>query len=214
MSNRLYWKPDPAVAITSFVITRSTDLGQSFSALATVTYDLTGANYDKRTKRFFYDDASGSNGHVYRITAVGANGTSSPVFLVSPAVPPSTCTVIGYIMDTFVQVDTSVQIHVESYGRPQWKKGTSTLVAQSAEALGVPTSQQMLHPNSEGVWQVSLMQGAYARVRIPSLQYDHAFLVPEKEGPVNIRDIPIVRQADLNGLYPDQSGTHASIPQA
>jgi hypothetical protein len=214
MANRLYWKADPSVTVTSFVITRSTDLAQSFSALATVNYDLAGANYDKRTKKFFYDDSTGSNGNVYRIVAVGNNGTSTPVFLVAPAAAPSTCTIIGYIMDTFAEVNTSLQVHVESYGRPQWKKGTSTLVAQSAEALGVPTSEQIVTPNTDGVWQVRLVQGAYAKIRIPDLQYDHAFLVPEKEGPVNIRDIPFLRQADLHGLYPDQSVTQAGIPRA
>jgi hypothetical protein len=205
VSNKLYWKADPSVVVTSFVLTKSTDKAQSFSSLATITYDLAGANYEKKTKRFFYTDSSGAVGDAYRIVAVGANGTSSPVVVIAPADQPDFCTIVGYMLDTFGEVDTSIPVSVHSYGAGAWTTNPAGVVAQNPEALGLTAASQTVYPGADGIWQVRLIQKAYARITIPALDFDWAFIVPASVGPVNVRDIPLVRQADAYGLFPDQS---------
>lgn len=77
--------------------------------------------------------------------------------------------------------------------------------------MGVRTEETTIYPNESGIWQVDLVQKSIARITISELQFDWAFEVPAKTGPVNIRDIPQLRGASFDGIWPQESGTPARI---
>jgi hypothetical protein len=207
MSVRISWGFDPTVSITSFTLTKSTNNGITYAALASVDFDVNGANYDRPTRTFFYVDNAGAAGHVYKIVAEGALGSSEPVISVAPPNPPSKCLVIGYALDAFGQADEHLVVNVETAGRrgQHWLTNPTGLVANNREALGVVRSSCSVFPDANGMWQVSLLRGSYARVQIPALELDWAFEVPSLEGPVNVRDIPLLRSADYLSLWPDMT---------
>jgi hypothetical protein len=132
------------------------------------------------------------------------------VFLVAPAEPAARCTIIGYLTDLFGEVDQSIRVCVESYGRV-WAENTEGVLAQNPEAVGHAPSQQIVFPNADGLWQVQLAQRSIARVTIAPLNYDWAFEVPAVEGPVNIRDTTLLRQGDRYNVYPEQVGLAAQL---
>lgn len=213
MAVKVIWEFDPSVAVTSFTLDKSVDQGTSYTFLATVTFDINGANFDRAEKHFFYNDAAGAPGHIYRITATGAFGTSLPSYMVAPADPPGLCVVIGYARNAFGEVDVGMQVFVESWGErgTGWASNPAGVVGNNAQSLAVISSTRTTYPDANGLWQVELIRKAYARVRIPALELDWAFEVPDKTGPVNIRDLPLVRQGDVNGTFPEMTGVAPRI---
>jgi hypothetical protein len=209
MSVKLQWINDPSVPVSSFVITLSTDKGQTFSALVTIPFNTAPAapNYDPRLRQFFYTDLTGVPGNIYRIVANGANGTSIAEFAIAPPLAYPMCQIYSNIVDAFGEVDQSRHILVRSFGTrgEKWTNSPPGIVAYNPMALGIVDSVRTVFSDLTGLWQVSLIQGTYARIEIPDLQYSWAFMVPNEVGPVNIRDIPALRGSAL-GIYPEMMG--------
>ncbi len=213
MSNRIAWGFDPTAGITSFVLTKSTDGGLEYDALATIPFNVSGANFDRATRTFFYIDAAGNPGDTYKIVAVGPLGSSEPSYIVAPPGTPAKCLVVGYALNGFGEADTKLAVHIETYGaRGNWGYSPSGVVGQNPMALGVLQSSKIAYSDENGMWQVDLLQRTYARITIAKLSLDWAFEVPDREGPVNIRDIPLIRQADFFSQFPNQQGVKPRIP--
>lgn len=213
MSNTILWKHDPSVAITSFTLQKSTDKGIIFSALATVAFSVTGPNWDAANRRWQYVDTAGNPGDVYSITATGTNGTSPAALAISPPVVPTTCTIIGYLTDAAGNVDVQVPISVQTTGSrgEQWISSPPGALARNPEALAVIGANLTVFPDNNGMWQVKLLRRSFARVSIPAVQLDWAFEVPNTPGPLNIRDIPQLRGAELT-VFPEMTGTPLALP--
>ena len=206
----LSWGFDRTETVTSFVITKSTDKGQSFSALATVTFDVGGAAFEKKTARFFYTDATLAAGDIYRLTVVGPGGTSQPEFLI---VPPTLqlCHVFGYVFDAF-GAPSKADVNVEAYapaGMGFWTVATTGVAAHDSTALALAPRSAVVSVDAAGLWRVALLRRCHARIVIAELGIDYAFEVPDREGPINLRDIPRLRQADAHGQWNDESKTKA-----
>jgi hypothetical protein len=215
MSVRLYWYADTTQTVTSFSIRKSSDGGLTYDAPVSVLFNVNGANYEKQTKRFFYDDALGAAGNIYKISAVGPLGTSSEETVIVEGDKPPLCRVIGYIKDAFGGVDQTVSIQVKAFGTPgeRWAKNTTGMVARNSHALALTSREIFLRPDASGMWSVDLVQGVYAHVSISSLNFEHVFEVPAQAGPVNIRDIPQLRGQDL-ALFPEYSGLRNVLPES
>ena len=210
---RILWDFDRSVPVTSFTLTKSTDKGLAYAALDVVSFDINGAAYLPGKKRFHYDDVAGDSGHLYKVIASGPYGAAAAVIGVAPPQAPSKCLVIGYLLDGVGNVDTQSPVIVETHGTngSYWTNNPSGVVAQNAQAQGIGYSRYEIYPDQTGLWQIPLVIGTVARVQIPSQELDWAFEVPNQEGPVNIRDLPLLSMADYFSLYPDRSGTRAGL---
>jgi len=208
MGITLNWGFDPSTAITQFVLTKSTDKGKSYSALTTIAFDVTGAAFDAKKGLFFYTDAAGAPGHIYKLVAQGAAGDSSPSYIVAPADEPTTCLVIGYIRDGFGAVNENVKVNVSSYGNAQesWADNPNGLIAQNPRSLGIVAGERTVYPDSNGMWQVELIKNTRARIIIEEMNFDWTFKVPNDSGPVNITDIPQLRGQEFHGARADVRG--------
>ena len=211
MTVTVSWGYDTTQTITSFTLEKSTDKGVSFSSLVSIAFNPAGANFDAANNRFFYNDAAGAVGHVYKIYAVGPLGTSEARIAISAPAETSKCTIIGYVEDAFGEVDTSIQVLVEAFGgrEDRWVQSPTGVVAQNSRAVGITSGRNIVYPNSDGIWQVRLTRKTVARITINELGLDWAFEVPDKDGPVNIRDIPQIRGGSFYGIYPEQDGTQS-----
>lgn len=218
MSNTIYWGYDTDFTYTSFDLTKSSDSGLTYSALATVTYDTSDAGVFNRQKSlFFYVDGAGAPGDIYRITGTGPLGTSLPATAIAGPASSPECLIIGYVSDARGKVDESMQVIVTTYGaveggrEDRWVKNPTGIVSlRSAKALGIQNSSFTVYPNSKGIWQVSLIQRTVARVQIPDLKFDLAFEVPEELGPRNVRDIPQIQGGSFYGIFSEETG----VPEA
>lgn len=215
MANKISWITDKSVAVASFDIQRSVNKGISFTALVNILADPNGANYDKQTKKYFYLDAGGNPGDIYTVTATGDAGTSKPAYAITAPDPPDLCVIIGYVRDAFGFVEQETSVHVTAFGSPgeRWIKNPNGLVAQHPNALGLVNRSAVIKPDAGGIWQVELVRRAYAKVEIPSLDFILAFEVPDKAGPVNIRDIPQLRGQAL-ALFSEMTGAPGSLPES
>jgi hypothetical protein len=217
MSVKITWSYDPSVSVTDYKVYRSTDNGVTYTLVSTIAFDVNGANYDKAERQFFYTDAGGAAGYVYKVTATGANGTSKPVYTIVPPGDPPTCLVIGYVTNVFGQKDLGqVHIDVQGYGSrgELWAPNASGVVANSQQAMGLASGLRRVFLDENGMWQVELVRKTLARITIPALDLDWAFEVPDREGPVNIRDIPCQRGADFETTFGDNAGVRNPITRA
>ncbi len=213
---RVSWDYDSSVAVTSFGVYKSSNKGLTYTLISTVTFAVNGANYNRVDRAFFYDDLTGAAGDIYKIVANGVNGTSASAFGIAPAVELARCLIIGYARDGFGDVDPYMDVLVETYGNrgEHWVQNSGGVIAQHAQAIGVSSGARTLHPDVNGMWSVELIQKTFARIRIPALEFDWAFEVPDKEGPVNIRDVALLRQGDYYGTSPEQVGIGMRIIQS
>lgn len=211
--SKLNWSFSAQYPITAFVVTKSVDGGGTFSALATVPFmpsDVTV--YDRGAKRFVFDDAALAAGAIYRIVAVGLLGTSQARFVVVPPARPI-CGIFGYVYDA-VGRPGKANITVSAYAPAGSGPWTQLVGARGhrPQAAGVIEQTFSVSPDaSTGVWQVTLLQGIYARIVCAELGLDQAVSVPMREGPINHRDIPYLRQADAGGLWGDTNSTRARV---
>lgn len=216
MANRITWIPDKSLPITSFSLMKSTDKSISFTLLASVLANANdSAAYDKQTGRYYYNDMAGNPGDVYAITSVGPAGTSRVVYALAPADPPGVCTVVGYVRDAFGYVDQAITILVSAFGTPgeRWVVNPNGLLAQNSQALGLVSRTATLAPDANGLWQIDLVRKAYAKVEIPALDFTWIFEVPNKSGPINVRDIPQLRGQALE-LFPEMQGDRSVLPNS
>lgn len=213
MSVTIFWLGNSVD--TSYALEKSTDKGISYTDVATVTFDVNGSHYDKQKKQFFYADDAGNPGDIYRITSTGAYGISKPTFVIAPPESPPTCVIIGYLMDVFGYVDQRVSVHVTAFGSPgeKWVQNPVGVVAQNTLATGLLGRSSVVNPTDGGIWQVELVQGAYARIEIPELDFSWTFEVPKQTGPLNIRDISQLRGQDL-ALFPEMLGERNVLPNS
>lgn len=216
MSNKLIWSPNYSVPISSFTIVKSTDMGITFAFLATVDFDTSSGapNYLPGTKQFFYNDSSGNPGDMYQITASGDNGTSAASLVVTPPASIPLCTIFGYQVDGFGNPGTAI-VTCRSIGSKgeRWAKTVPGMDAFSTQALGVVAASAEVFTDSNGIWQVSLVQGSYAQIEIPAINFTWTFEVPAKSGPINIRDIPTLRGEAL-GLFGPEYGERNRFPSS
>lgn len=217
MSVKITWQADPSVTITSFTVIVSTDKGATFTTLATVTFNTaSGApNYDQRLKQFFFVDSSGNPGNIYQVAAIGTNGTSIPEFVIAPPSSYPMCDIFGYVIDAFGDVDTSIPIEVSSFGSrgEKWARNVGGIISQNPMGLGIAAVMRTIFPDNNGIWQISLIQGAFARVSIPILDFTWTFEVPANAGPINIRDLPQLRGQAL-GVFPEMGGESTRFPES
>jgi hypothetical protein len=217
MSVQITWAYDPSVTIASFMVSVSTDGGATFSQLATISFNtaIGAVNYNQKTKQFFYVDGTGVSGNIYSVAAVGANGTSNLQYVVAPVLAYPTCTIYGYVIDAAGNVDTSIDVLVTSFGTrgERWMKKPTGLAAFNPMSLGVVSSSLTVYPDATGVWQVTLLQGAYATISIDALDFSWTFETPASNGPINIRDIQQLRGAAL-GVFPELVGDRNRFPES
>lgn len=198
MAATIYWDASDTT-VTSFALSRSSDKGASYTAVATVAASTVGANYDARTKRYFYVDASAAAGDIFKLVATGTLGTSEPEFAIVPPGAAPRCRVIGYALTGFGEADVLLPVLVTLFGSrgESWNRSPSGVMAQHAEALHLVPSSRTVYPSTAGVWSVDLVRGALARVQIAQTGFSWVFRVPDVAGPVNIRDIPQARGQEL-----------------
>lgn len=217
MSVLLTWYPDPAVIISLFNIFVSTDEGITFNLLAAVPFNTApGApNYDQRLKQFSYTDSIGIPGNVYQVFAVGADGTSIPEYTIAPPSSFPLCTIYGYMIDAFGNVDQNNEIICRSFGSrgEKWTHNVPGIVGQNPMSLGISDGYRTVFPDQNGLWQVAIIQGIYARIEIPALEFSWVFEVPKSIGPFNIRDVPQLRGQAL-GVFPDLVGDRTRFPES
>ena len=217
MSVRLEWAPDPAGnGVTTYNIEKSTDKGVSWAVLDDVAYNVNGGSFDKPSRRFYYVDAEGNPGDIYRLNAQGTWGTSDWVFLIAPPGTQPLCQVFGYVDTAFAIQDVQTRIVVSAFmpnGR-QWARNTQGLVSHNPEGLGILEGERVVYPDANGIWKVDVAQGVYCKVYIPALNFVWVFEVPRELGPRNIRDILAVRGADFDSVWGEQTGEPRTIINA
>jgi len=213
MAYRLNWTSE-ATAIASFDLSKSIDMGETYSSLVNIPFDTTGDNYDRPNKHFFYNDTSGQPGHIYKVV-INASTATDPLVIIAPPAPPAKCMIIGYMLDAGGYVPTDVQVSVEAYGTrgERWGRNPTGIVGQNKEALGITARRFFVKPDANGMWSVNLIRKVFALIEIPAINFRWAFEVPDKDGPVNIRDIPQLRGQDL-ALFPEMDGTRALFPES
>ena len=70
MSVTIAWSPNTESDVKSYELVRSATKTGTYSALVTILHDLTGANYNSSTAKFFYDDTTGTTSHWYKLRAI------------------------------------------------------------------------------------------------------------------------------------------------
>ena len=208
MAATLTWFPDPASnGVTEYILDSSTDGTITWANVTTVVYSLTGMQYDKVNKVFTYTDSAGAPGTLYRLSAVGSFGTSGYVYIAVPPGPPPVCEILGYIQTAMAGVDSSTPIQVQTY----LKKGQQFFsvpgtIGQTRAGMGIQAWKTSVYPNASGICSDTLVQGVYALITIPALNFRWAFQVPEVPGPVNIRDIPCLKGSDWFSVTGEETG--------
>jgi hypothetical protein len=220
MSVTLSWQADNTPntpAITQFNVLLSTDLGATFTLLASVPFNTarSNSNYNQQTRQFSYLDSTGNPGNIYQIISVGSNGNSAPVFAIAPPILYSKCAIIGFLVDPFGDADPTQPVKVSSFGSrgERWTKNQPGIVAQQPFALGIIETSKTVYPDATGLWSVELLQSTYAKIEIPCLNYVSVFEVPAVSGPINVRDIPTLR-GEESGLFPNQVGDRPAWPES
>jgi hypothetical protein len=203
---RIWWKSSVA---SSFVLAVSTDDGLTFEPLATIPFDINGAN--AKNGRFFYDHADGDSRYIYSLSAVGTNGTSRPVLAFAPTTAPSTCTVHGYARD--LSGDVILSAHIQVNVDTQYINAEGA-VAKNDDGFLLMSGERWLYFDENGHWQIELPRLAHARILIPVAGFSKLFIVPDETGPVNLRDIPSLPQASYLGTWDKSDEMRAEIVHA
>jgi hypothetical protein len=198
MAATIYWDADDTT-VTSYALSRSSDKGVTYSAVATVAASTVGANYDARSRRYFYTDASAAAGDIFKLVATGSLGTSEPEFAIVPPAAAPVCRIVGYALTGFGEADVLLPVLVTLFGSrgESWNRNPTGTMAQHAEALHLVPASRTVYPDLTGLWAVDVVRGALARVQIAQTGFSWVFRVPDVAGPVNIRDIPQARGQEL-----------------
>lgn len=75
MANTIKWLPNSEPDIGSYRIDRSSASAGPFSSLVSITHDLDGPDFDGT--HFFYDDATGTSAHWYRLVSIDTDLNAS-----------------------------------------------------------------------------------------------------------------------------------------
>lgn len=186
---QLTWLPlTPAAPPSSYEVSKSTDMGRTFTLLDTLTHDLLDTVvFDQLRQVFFYTDATGASGDVYRVVANYGATQNRPAFAVVSVFPP-VCTVFGYVfaVDGSALAEDDREVSLTYVGTP-YLEVADTAGVQAAVAnvvKGVTRSSV----NTQGVWQLRGLQGAVVDVR--TVTGTRRVRLPMAEGPYNLADLP------------------------
>ena len=211
MSYKVSWRQESgAVSPTGFLVERSDDNGRTYSTLTTVTNEAGSANYNKLTRRWFYSDAAGSPGSVYRVTALSGSGNSSPSFTIAPPAAPPSCLLVGYLVSPSGTGAATSHVYISAESR-QTLKSTSGVVGYGPTSLGVTKETISVLPSPAGVWQAQVVRGALVRISIPSAEFEKIVVVPDEAGPVNVAELPSAAERAF-ALFPDVSAPQLTLP--
>jgi hypothetical protein len=216
---RLLWKWSSDAPITDFFVEKKALLTDEFSTVSTIPFDINGINTVPSTsgpRMFFYDDASGEPGSIYRVSVLGDSGASPSCFAIAPSEDIPVCYIHGYITSAEGEKGAGTEIHVSvlAQKKANWIQSPGGTVAQNADAILVIPGARVLTSEADGQWGISLPQGAVAQVSVPSVGFSVAFNVPMEEGPVNIRDVQPLRQGTREGFWDQSDQTKAELLRA
>lgn len=185
------WKVPPlSEGVTSFVLERSSNAGETWSAIATVTADTTDPLvYDAAADRFFYVDGASVSGEIVRIAAVNSEGTSAWSYHYPPPAPARTCNVYGVVLDPASNrpwPGLPVIVEVLTAGNAAQVENSST-PARNRESAVVAARRLSVFTDDSGRWKVDLVVDMPVRVTIPKANLAQAFRVPDLSV-LNFRD--------------------------
>lgn len=196
------WKPNENT--TDYRLERSTDLGLTWTTIATITHDETGADYDSSNSTFFYVDGASVAGELVRIIAVNAEGDSPPV--TSHGTPSITAMIHlwGQVINaTTGQPLKGVQVRV----RPLFQTSSTFLPSVGdpevpsiqAEPLMGFKREEILFTDDKGAWSIDTLRDLPLEVEIPKVQYSLKFRTPIDRDTLNLRDATAYRIVGVAG---------------
>ena len=173
---RLSWVPNAEVDIASYQIWRS-DNAVTYTQVVEITHDLNEPTvYDTGTGRFYYDDATGTTDHWYKVRAVDAAANESGFTVPRQPGPPTpeVCIVHGTVLgaDGTPKTDAQVQVYV--------RNEESTKAGQFVNSYGITASPVEVHTNDAGFWEVGIVRGANVRINIPDVNLDTEISIPDQ----------------------------------
>lgn len=179
MAYTLQWFP--VIGATSYRIEKSTDKGASWALLATVPHDKLGANWSAAAQEFFYVDATGNSGDVFRRDWTDGVTTSKFDYTIVPPPPPELLVLTGVVYG-----EHAAEVRIVYLSGPEEVVGGYGYNPPAPDAIG----EKVTRTSSEGLWQVEVYQGARVRVMVPSTRFVHEYILPTgSPGPYAITDL-------------------------
>ncbi len=198
MTFRAEWDFDLA-GVSTYAIAGSTDKAATYATITSIPNNKGGANYNKKTQKFFYEWSAATPGDVLRVIAQNASlEEMGRAYFVVPAPRLSQCIVMGYVADGQGYVDREQSIIAETEQQMTAPWGPDRLSLSNNAVLAQPSRQEMF-PDANGMWQVSLARGLTVRFYSPFYGLDLVVQVPDREGPVNLFDLPVIRSMEGPG---------------
>lgn len=187
------WKP--STDTVSYILEKSIDRGLTWAALATITHDYSGADYDASIVRFFYDDGAAVLGEWVRIYGQNAEGDGEASYLHGPVVSTATCHLFGVLQHAVTGDplrDVRVSITPSNRVRTTLQPGQGVPGTNTATLLG-GKREFTVFSDDEGKWSIDLVRGITVTVTIPDVGFEQGFFVPEDRDTLNIVDAYIYR---------------------
>lgn len=179
MAYTLRWYP--IIGATSYDIEKSVDKGASWSALATVAHDKSGANWSVPRQDFFYIDAAGASGHSYRQNWTDGSEVSKFTYTVAPPPPPELMVLTGLVYG-----ENAAEVRVLYLNGPQELLGGYGYNPVAPGVIGDKSTRT----SAEGLWQMEVYQGSRIRLMIPSTRFVHEYILPTgSPGPFALTDL-------------------------
>lgn len=189
------WKPS-TTGTTTYILEKSTNHGLTWAALASITHDYTGANYDSSVGRFFFDDITPVVGELVRIYGQSVEGDGPAAILHGPLVANPTCHLYGVIIHTVTgEPSEGAEVRVS----PLSDRRKSTLIANA----GIPAANNpstlggdrvfRTFTDAEGQWKFDLLRGIAVECVVPSTGFRQSLYVPDDRDVLNIADAHMYR---------------------
>lgn len=188
------WRPNSDTV--TYILEKSTDNGLIWAALASVTHDYAGVDYDSATGLFSFDDITPVVGELVRIYGQNAEGDGPAAILHGPLVANVTCRLYGVLIHT---VDGSPLEGAEVRVSPLSDRRKSSILPNAGvPAVNTPSvlgGDRVFRTitDAEGAWHFDLVRGIAVAVTVPSTGFQQTFYVPVDRDVLNVTDTHIYR---------------------
>ena len=188
------WTPNNDTV--TYILEKSVDNGLTWTALASILHDFSGADYDSSVAKFFFDDITPVVGELVRIYGQNAEGDGPAAILHGPLVANETCQLYGVLVHTVTgEPLEGAEVRVKPLGD---RRKSSILPNSGIPAVNNPSilgGDRVFRTftDAEGAWHFDLVRGIAVVCDVPSTGFRQDFYVPEDRDVLNIADTHIYR---------------------
>jgi hypothetical protein len=173
------WRPVSQAVADSYRVERSSDVGLTWSTVATIDNDATDASvFDAGRHRYYWVDAGAGDGQILRLVPLLGGDqveTYDWAYVYGPPLPVPTCNIFGIVLARDGTPQPNVEVTITPEGRSTMPTGApGVLTAMTA----VSSKPSRTVTDAEGRWQVTVAAGVRVRISIPAASVNQVIRVP------------------------------------